>query len=1049
MREKGRTQKGLLLAPPASELDADASSCSNEALGDIIVRHLAVKGYCLVQCDDILKVDLAEAVRQARELCRSSTAEKVPPVIAEGLLGLDGSDKIVKLDSEEEDHPAFAAFGVQEKADVGPELHHLDEELTQMADIMLPHLWRIRCETSGRTTALLHRGGDSSLSELAEDEEDEDVLLLEGQADRWLRQFMYHRVMLILVIGPGEASVELEPFVHDDSDLKVESVTVEVKPGMLLAVRPDMVSRKVFASEQLFTITSFLLQRPTGREAAGTDLAMNAPTAILYDWMQKRMEELKSQSEQTLGYFTNLQLPRAWQKAMNLKHSSKSKIAVRGAACKMPVHQDLPGLYGALTEGLDAVTEIPQLRWNNADVYDPDPQSWKNMRIYSRHGAFMDGLELFDHKFFGISLSEAKGVDPAQRCVLEVGYAAMHAAGWTKKLLTNVRGGGYIGAGESEWAIARDSYGADEETCCGTAPSITANRLNFCLGMRGPSMAVDTEASSGLLCIYLAGESLQAKQSSVVNVHAVAEGVNTVVSPNRIRLLAAQGWMSKVGRCMPFDQAADGYPTADGVGAVSMKAYYETNKDGVESVDDSIPLVGLLAGASTRNCSNPGILGSIDGAAEQDIIQDSLRSASIAAEDVDAVEVHAQGLKLQDAIEAVSTTRAYRSQISSGSIFLTSAKSCMANSVWGSSAVAFLKALYASRFGTLSPICHLREVNSFLEASSQTVPIIEAVDLSTRVTCQGVMAHGLGGTSVHALALASLDDSEGGLAGQRPALYPVVPLLFWPGGTGEPRKEAMPKKGFFINGSWSCWAGPEPMNDDGDGDGNFSFVIVLGENRLERFQIWLDADSQRVLHPSTADAPKDEPLQGPSKLDESNGLNWLLEGREEVLGKGHPDAGESGDVYAIRLMVRGQWRTVTWERLASERLPRNLAAPQPSSKYYLVASWNNWSFEEMSHDVQDPGKYTFEADLVMAPFLFQIVRNKDWGQRFYPSRPYADSADVGNAYSILGPDSMGDGMNWEINSRGGQTFRITFNRSKRSGEAEKLRVSWEALPVSS
>ena len=47
-------------------------------------------------------------------------------------------------------------------------------------------------------------------------------------------------------------------------------------------------------------------------------------------------------------------------------------------------------------------------------------------------------------------------------------------------------------------------------------------------------------------------------------------------------------------------------------------------------------------------------------------------------------------------------------------------------------------------------------------------------------------------------------------------------------------------------------------------------------------------------------------MRGPSKLDEeSMSLNWLLEAREEVLGVGHPDAGEFGDTYAIRLVVGG------------------------------------------------------------------------------------------------------------------------------------------------
>ena len=49
-------------------------------------------------------------------------------------------------------------------------------------------------------------------------------------------------------------------------------------------------------------------------------------------------------------------------------------------------------------------------RWDHAQHYDPNPESWKWSKCYARHVALMEGIELFDNKPFGISVFEAKGI---------------------------------------------------------------------------------------------------------------------------------------------------------------------------------------------------------------------------------------------------------------------------------------------------------------------------------------------------------------------------------------------------------------------------------------------------------------------------------------------------------------------------------------------------------------------------------------------------------------------------------------------------------------
>merc|ERR1711976_688922 len=95
---------------------------------------------------------------------------------------------------------------------------------------------------------------------------------------------------------------------------------------------------------------------------------------------------------------------------------------------------------------------------------------------------------------------------------------------------------------------------------------------------------------------------------------------------------------------------------------------------------------------------------------------------------------------------------------------------------------------------------------------------------------------------------------------------------------------------------------------------------------------------------------------------------------------GAEDHGEVGDAYRIKLLVAGQTRTVSWEKLPKEESAS--AGNHASVSYYVAGSWNDWSFEKMKSVV--PGVFTAEVQLVKPGGDFVIVRNEDWCQVLYP-----------------------------------------------------------------
>ena len=116
-------------------------------------------------------------------------------------------------------------------------------------------------------------------------------------------------------------------------------------------------------------------------------------------------------------------------------------------------------------------------------------------KAYTRAGAFVSEVESFDSSFFGIPAMEARVMDPKQRLMLEVGYEALHSAGYAS--LREMRGanvGVLVGVCSNDWPIvsARMPGRINSFTGTGDGPSIHANRLSYALGLTGPSLMLDT-----------------------------------------------------------------------------------------------------------------------------------------------------------------------------------------------------------------------------------------------------------------------------------------------------------------------------------------------------------------------------------------------------------------------------------------------------------------------------------------------------------------------------------------------------------------------------
>src|SRR5258706_13126835 len=122
-----------------------------------------------------------------------------------------------------------------------------------------------------------------------------------------------------------------------------------------------------------------------------------------------------------------LAVDRAKERANQLEERQREPIAIVGIGCKFPGPCEGPdAFWDRLSQGFDAITEVPEDRWSLSGWWDQDPEA--PGRMYSRHGGFVADIDRFDHAFFGISPKEAARMDPQQRMLLQVAWHALEHA---------------------------------------------------------------------------------------------------------------------------------------------------------------------------------------------------------------------------------------------------------------------------------------------------------------------------------------------------------------------------------------------------------------------------------------------------------------------------------------------------------------------------------------------------------------------------------------------------------------------------------------------
>jgi amino acid adenylation domain-containing protein/thioester reductase-like protein len=560
-------------------------------------------------------------------------------------------------------------------------------------------------------------------------------------------------------------------------------------------------------------------------------------------------------------------------------NDSSQDIAIVSMACRLPGGITTPeGFWELLERGGDAITDVPEDRWDADALYDVSPDA--QGKSYCRRGGFLPSINSFDISFFGISPREARTLDPSQYMMLETCWEGFERAGYTVEQLRGSQTGVFIGTsnilahhGLNPTAI-RDLANLDGYTVTGSAGGTLSGRISYQLGLQGPAMTIDTACSSSLVTTHLACTALRQGECDV----AVSGGVSLMLNPGlHVEFSRLQG-MSPDGRCRSFSADTQGTGWSEGSIVAILKRLSDAQREGD-------PIHAVIRGTAVNHGGRSASLTTPSSPAQQRLIRTALAAARLQPDDIDYVEAHGTGTRLGDPIEAMALAEVFGPSRAYGEpLLIGSAKSNIGHTQAAAGLVGLLKVTLAIQHSILPQTLHVTKPTPSVDwQRANMTPLLSKrpwLSQKSRLRRAGVSAFGIGGTNAHVIIqepprlVAVADNAKTAVRLPR-----VMPFLL-SGDTDEALRMQAEKLHRHISSG--------PIDQDGLGD--VAYSLATARSHLRRRLVLMARDKAELLEeldsnthpdslalPANSDATKAPRL---AMLFTGQGSQWPGMGKE-------------------------------------------------------------------------------------------------------------------------------------------------------------------------
>src|ERR1700722_4641170 len=425
----------------------------------------------------------------------------------------------------------------------------------------------------------------------------------------------------------------------------------------------------------------------------------------------------------------------------------KDRIAIIGIGCRFPGGiNNTESFWKLLKEGREAVSEVPADRWNIERFFDAEPGL--PGKSIARRGGFLEGIDQFDPQFFGISPREAPYVDPQHRLLLETAWEAIEDAGLVLDLERGSDLGVFVGISHNDYQAIQgtpwEHSGIGPHSPTGCAHSIAANRISYCLNLRGPSIAMDTACSSALTAVHAACEHIRAGRGDV----ALAGGVTVIISPSGFIAFSQASVLPPEGRCKAFDASADGFVRGEGAGMVLLKRLSRAVADGDQ-------IHGVIIGTALNQDGHTNGISLPSAEAQARLVREACIDAGVAPSQIGFVEGHGPGTAGGDPIEAHALAAALcEDRSEEAPLLIGSVKTNLGHLETAAGVAGLVKALLVLKHRRIPASLHFETPNPNIDfrALKLRVPTaLEAFPAKDGVRVVGVDSFGFGGANAHVL----------------------------------------------------------------------------------------------------------------------------------------------------------------------------------------------------------------------------------------------------------------------------------------------------------
>jgi acyl transferase domain-containing protein/acyl carrier protein len=422
---------------------------------------------------------------------------------------------------------------------------------------------------------------------------------------------------------------------------------------------------------------------------------------------------------------------------------SRYDVAVIGLAGRFPGAASIAQLWTNLSEGRESIRFFSEQELRSAGT----PETSLKAPGYVRARGILDGIEQFDAEFFGYSAREAERTGPQQRLFLEACWEVLEVAGYDPGRYEG-QIGVFAGAPRDRYpALGLGSRPPPSDSAAwlleaiGNDSEFLTTQISYRLGLRGPSLAIQTACSTSLVAVHLACQSLIHRECDL----ALAGGVSISLPQTAGYLHQEGGIESPDGHCRAFDALAAGSVPGNGLGVVLLRRLGEALAAG-----DHIHAV--IRGSAINNDGSQKVgftAPSVDGQAE--VIAEALAVAGFEPSTVSYVQCHGTGTNLGDPVEIAALRQAFHTE-RKGYCAIGSAKTNLGHLGAAAGVVGLITAVLALENERIPPSLHFERPNPELNLGDGPFYVNTKLlewPRGDAVRRAAVSSFGIGGTNAH------------------------------------------------------------------------------------------------------------------------------------------------------------------------------------------------------------------------------------------------------------------------------------------------------------